>query len=179
MARGAAQKKTTDMRSMMEIYQELAIPGVPHKLLAGMAGSWSVRGLCAMEPDQPPVEHVGTSEQRMIFDGRFLQQEFSGEMMGSPFSGIGFTGYDNQSGKYVSTWMDTMGTGIYYFEGTAGPDGRTITQTCSYDDPVRGPVTWRNVTRIVDDNTLEIEMFSIDQSGTEEKMAQMTYSRRN
>lgn len=178
MARESAQKKTMDMQSMMEIYRELATPGDPHKLLAGMAGSWSVRSMCTMEPGKPPMESTGTSEQKMILGGRFLQQEFNGEMMGSPFTGIGFAGYDNHTGKYVSTWMDTMGTGIYYFEGTAGADGKTITQTCSYDDPVRGPMKWRSVTRIVDNNTLEFEMYCTDNSGKEEKMAEMTYTRK-
>lgn len=46
-----------------------------------------------------------------------------------------------------------MSTGIYYFEGTAAADGKTITQECKYDDPVKGPAVWRSVTRIVDDDT--------------------------
>jgi hypothetical protein len=178
MARDATQKKSMDMQTMMEVYQELAIPGAPHKLLAGMAGNWSVKSTCCMEPGNPPIESTGSAEQKMILDGRFLQQEFSGDMMGSPFNGVGFTGYDNHTGKYVSTWMDTMGTGIYYFEGTADADGKTITQTCNYDDPVRGPLTWRSITRIVDNNTLEFEMYTIDNSGKEDKMAEMTYTRK-
>ena len=31
-------------------------------------------------------------------------------MKGSPFTGIGFAGYDNHTQKYLSTWMDSMGT---------------------------------------------------------------------
>jgi hypothetical protein len=177
MTRESTQKKTMDMQTMMEVYQEMATPGDPHKLLAGMAGSWSVKSMCSMEPGKPPMESTGTSEQKMILGGRFLLQEFSGEVMGSPFTGIGVIGYDNHAGKYMSTWMDTMGTGIYYFEGTAGADRKTITQKCSCNDPVQGPVEWRSVTRIVDDDTLEFEMYSTDQSGKEQKMAEMTYTR--
>jgi hypothetical protein len=176
---GEAVKKKMDMQTIMEIYQELAVPGAPHQLLAGMAGSWSVKGTCSMEPGGSTVEHTGTSEQRMILGGRFLQQEFSGEMMGSPFTGIGYMGYDNHTRKYVSTWLDSMGTGIYYFEGTAGTDGKSITQTCSYDDPVRGPVQWRSVTRIVDESHLAFEMYITDQSGKEDKMAEMEYTRKS
>jgi hypothetical protein len=178
MARESAQRKPVETPSAMDVYRELATPGAPHRLLAGMAGSWNVKGSCVMETGKPPVEHTGVSEQRMILDGRFLQQEFSGEMMGSRFSGIGFTGYDNHTGKYVSTWMDSMGTGIYYFEGTAGTDGRTITQTCDYDDPVQGPVKWRSVTKVVDSDTLGFEMYITGKSGREEKMAEMTYTRK-
>ncbi len=166
------------MQSMMEVYRELATPGGPHKLLANMAGTWNVRSTCWMEPGGAPMEHTGISEQKMILGGRFLHQEFSGEMMGSPFNGIGTVGFDNHTKKYVSTWMDSWGTAIYYFEGTADEDGRTITQTCDYDDPVRGKVKWRSVTRIVDINTMKFEMYTTDRSGSEEKMAEMTYSRK-
>ncbi len=176
MAKESTARKEMDMQSMMDVYRKLATPAASHTLLARMAGCWDVKSTCWMEPGKP-VESSGTSEQKMILDGRFLQQDFSGDMAGSPFSGIGYTGYDNHKGKYVSTWMDTMGTGIYYFEGTVGSDGRTITQTCNYDDPVQGPVKWRSVTTLVDDDTLEFEMYTTNASGKEEKMAEMTYTR--
>jgi hypothetical protein len=124
------------------------------------------------------MEWTGTSEQKMLLGGRYLQQEFAGEMMGSPYNGIGFTGYDNHTRKYVSTWMDSMSTGLMYFEGTAGADGKTITQTARYDDPVQGPMQWRTVTRIVDDNTFLFEMYSTGKSGKEVKMMEITYTRK-
>lgn len=176
MTRESTARKELDMQSMMDVYHKLAIPGAPHEFLTKMEGSWSVRSTCWMEPGNP-VESSGTAEHKMVLDGRFLHQEFFGEMTGSPFSGIGYVGYDNHTGKYVSTWMDTMGTGIYYFEGTASADGRTITQFCNYDDPVQGPVKWRSVSRLVDDDTLEFEMYITNSSGKEEKMADMTYTR--
>lgn len=71
-----------------------------------------------------------------------------------------------------------MSTGIYYFEGTASANGKTITQESSYDDPVKGPTVWRSVTRIKDDNTLEYEMFLIPKRGKEEKVMEMTVTRK-
>jgi hypothetical protein len=178
MARESALRKPSDMETMCAVYQELATPGDHHRLLAEMAGSWSVKSRWWMTPGDPPMESAGSSEQKMVLEGRFLQQDFSGEMMGGQFSGIGFTGYNNHTGMFISTWMDSMGTGIYYFEGSAGPDGRTITQTCSYDDPVRGALVWRSVTRIVDGDRLEFEMYTKDSSGREDWMGEMTYTRK-
>jgi Protein of unknown function (DUF1579). len=178
MTTNEQQAGTMDMQAMMEVYRKLATPGAPHKLLERMAGSWDTRFTAWMEPDQPPEESTGTCEQKMILDGRFLQQEFSAEMMGSPFNGFGIMGYDNHTGKYVSTWMDTMGTAIMYFEGTAGADGTSITQTATYDDPVQGPMEFRSVTTVVDDNTLAMEMYSTGTSGKEVKMMEGTYSRK-
>jgi hypothetical protein len=166
-----------ETQEMMEIYMKVATPGTPHRLLASMAGNWNTVGRFWMEPGKPAVESSGRSEQKMILDGRFLQQDYNGDMMGTPFSGIGFIGYDNHTEKYVSTWMDTMGTAIMIFEGTASADGRTITQTGRYDDPVQGPMEWRSVTRVVDDNTLEMEMYATGKSGKEEQMMEITYSR--
>jgi len=174
MARESAQRKEP---SAMDIYAELSTPGAPHKLLERMAGTWRMQGDCRMEPGGDWIEHTGISEQRMVLGGRFLQQDFKGEMLGIPFTGIGFTGYDNHTEKYVSTWLDSFGTGIYHFEGTGSSDGKSITQTCSYDDPVRGPLTWRNVTRIVDATTLEFRMYTIDSSGREDEMAVLVYTR--
>lgn len=172
------QESKSDMQEMMEIYKKLATPGDPHNLLATMAGRWDARVRSWMEPDKPPMESNGTSEGKMILGGRFLQQDFTGDMMGMPFTGIGFTGYDNHTRKYVSTWMDSMGTAILFFEGTPGGDGKTITQESSYDDPIKGPMKWRSVTRFLDQDTHLFEMHSIDRSGKEEKMMEITYTRK-
>jgi hypothetical protein len=78
----------------------------------------------------------------------------------------------------MSTWIDSMGTVTLFFEGTGSPDGKTITQECRYDDPIKGPMKWRSVTRIVDDNTHLFEMYGTDKSGKEAKMMEITYTRK-
>ena len=174
----AEKKQEGKMDREMEVYRKLGTPGAPHELLAGMAGSWSAKIKNWMGPDTPPMEWTGSCEQRMLLGGRFLQQEFGGEMPVGRYNGIGFTGYDNHTKKYVSTWMDSMSTGIMVFEGTAGADGKTITQTARFDDPVQGPMQWRSVTRIVDGKNFVFEIYSTGKSGKEEKMMEITYTRK-
>jgi hypothetical protein len=171
------EKGKIDEKAMMEIYMKLGTPGAPHKMLASLAGTWIAKSKAGMETGKI-IEDTGISEQKMVLGGRFLQQEFTGEMMGSPFTGIGYTGYDNHREKYISTWMDSMGTAILFFEGAAGADGKTITQECSYDDPVKGPMKWRSITRIVNDNSNVFEMYGIDKSDKQEKMMEITYTRK-
>jgi hypothetical protein len=174
----AAEKNQESTKGQaMELYRKLGTPGAPHKQLASMAGSWTTRIKTWMGPDSPPMESKGTSEQNMLLGGRFLQQVFTSEMMGT-YNGIGFTGYDNHTKKFVSTWMDSMSTGISYFEGTAAADGKTITQTSQFDDPIRGPMQWRTVTRIVDENTFLFEMYGTYKNAKEEKMMEITYTRK-
>lgn len=174
----AKQETIKDMQEIMEIYKKVGTPGEPHKLLAKLEGSWTTRTRGWMEPDKPPVVSSGTCEQKLILDGHYLQQVYTGDMMGQPFTGINLLGYDNQSGKFESVWLDSMSTGIFYFVGPESADGKTITQECSYDDPIKGPSVWRSVTRIKDDNTLEFEMFITPKGGKEEKMMEMTVARK-
>lgn len=171
-------KQEGKMDQAMEVYRKLGTPGAPHKLLASMAGDWSAKIKSWRGPDTPPMEWTGSCEQKMLLGGRFLQQEFAGEMPVGSYNGIGFTGYDNHTRKYVSTWMDSMSTGIMVFEGTAGADGKTITQTARFDDPVQGPMQWRSVTRIVDGKNFVFEIYSTGKSGKEEKMMEITYTRK-
>ncbi len=178
MATAKKQKGKMDMQSMMAIYKKAGTPGAPHKRLANLAGSWTTKTTAWFEPDKPPVESRGSCRQKMILGGRFLQQEYTGKVMGDAFTGINLIGFDNHTKKYVSIWIDSMSTGIYFFEGTASPNGKTITQISCYDDPARGPMSWRSVSRIVDINTMKYEMYIKPKGGKEEKMMEMTLTRR-
>ena len=165
-------------KNEMEAYQKYSIPGAPHRLLARMAGSWKTNTKSWFEPGKPPTESKGSCEQKMILDGRFLHQAFTGDMMGALFTGVGITGYDNFKKRYVSTWMDSMSTGIFFFEGISSSDEHTIAMECRTEDPVRGSVRWRSMTRIVDDDTHLFEMYITDRSDKEQKMMEITYTRK-
>jgi hypothetical protein len=173
----AKQNDKMDMQAMMEVYKKVGTPGAHHTLLTKLEGSWitKTRG---WEGGKQVMESSGTCEQKLILGGHYLQQEYTGDMMGAPFTGINFLGYNNHTKKYESIWVDSMSTAIYFFVGAASADGKTITQKCTYDDPVRGPAIWRSVTRIKDDNTQEFEMFITPKGGKEEKMMEMTATRK-
>ena len=177
MATDIKRQDATRKRETMDVYQKLALPGAPHKLLASLTGRWHTHTKAWMEPGKPPMESEGTSEHKMLLGGRYLHQEFNGNMMGAPFTSIGITGYDNNTQRYVSTWMDSMSTGIFFFEGTADAEGRTINQHCRYDDPVKGPMKWHSVTKIVDSNTHVFKMYGTDKSDKEAKMMEIIYTR--
>ena len=176
----AKEKKPAkmDMQAMMETYKKLATPGEPHKQLASLAGSWTTKTKEWMEPNKPPMESTGTCEEKVLLDGRFLQQECTGDMMGQAFTGIGVTGYDNYTKKYVSTWMSSMGTGIFVMEGTASADGKTITLHGSHKDPTWGVMKHRAVLKFVDENTHTFEMYHKGKDGKEMKDMEITYTRK-
>ena len=100
---GQAKDKNSEMqmdpKAMMEMYKKLATPGEPHKLFATLEGSWTTATKSWMDPSKPPMESTGTADMKMLLDGRFLYQEFTGQMMGQPFSGVGIDAYDNVQKK--------------------------------------------------------------------------------
>ena len=173
-----ADEQKMDMQAMMEKFEKQGTPGEPHKRLASMEGSWNTKTKSWMEPNKPPMETAGTCEQKMILGGRFLKQKCSGDMMGKTFEGVGLTGYDNQTKKYTSTWMDSMSTTLHVMEGTSGDDN-TITQEGQYTCPIRGEMKLRSVTKVVDQNTNIFEMYGTDKSGQEMKMMEITYTRKS
>ncbi len=114
----------------------------------------------------------------MLLDGRFLYQEYHAQMMGQPYSGIGIDAYDNMTKKYVTAWMDTMGTGIFMMEGTASADGKTIALKGSHPEPGGGKMHHRALWKLVDANTQIFEMYGTHGQGKEEKMMEITYTRK-
>ncbi len=150
------------MAEMMQKWGKFATPGKPHEHLALRAGHWDhhVKSWCDPDPNAPPMESTGTTKTKMILGGRFLLDHSNGEFNGEKFEGMGITGYDNLKKKYVTIWIDSMGTGMMVAEGEADSEGKVFTYKGTYSDPMAGKVkTSRMVETIVDDETWKMEMF--------------------
>lgn len=92
---------------------------------------------------------------------------------------MGITGYDNTTKKYTSTWTDNMSTALHVMEGTAS-DAQTINQEGEFTCPLKGRMKLRSVMKIVDNNTNVFEMHGTDdKSGQEQKMMEITYTRKS
>ncbi|MBZ0103274.1 MAG: DUF1579 domain-containing protein [Thermoanaerobaculia bacterium] len=175
---GAAPQMTPEQQAMMEAYQKAGTPGPQHAALAAGAGTWDVVAKSWMEPGAPPVEEAGTATRSMMLGGRVMVEEYQGSMMGQPFTGHGLHGYDNVSGKYWSTWIDSMSTGLMVSEGTCDEAGN-CQFTGSWNDPVtKGPVEARMVLRAVSETVEVFEMFGPGPDGKETKMMELTYTKR-
>jgi hypothetical protein len=131
-----------------------------------------------MAPGQPPTEATGSAEVKSLFGGRFIHEEFHGSMMGEPFSGIGMTGYDNATKKYVSTWTDSMSTNIMRTEGSYDAAKKAYTYDASYVDPLMGPKTMRIVARVLDKDNHVSEFFEPGPDGQWVKMMELAYKRK-
>jgi hypothetical protein len=178
LAQDKQPKMTPEQQAEMETYMKAATPGAPHKMLAGMAGSYSVKVKSYPAPGAPAVEETGTATRSMALDGRVLVEDVKGTMMGMPFTGHGMTGYDNVSNKYWSTWNDNMGTGVMVSEGKCDAQN-SCTFTGTWNDPVKkGPVTERMTSRWTNPTTEIFEMYGPGKDGKEMKMMEITYTKK-
>jgi hypothetical protein len=174
---GEAPQLTPEQKAEMEAYQKAGAPGEPHKTMAATAGAYTIKTKSWSEPGGPAMEETGTATRTMALDGRVLLEEVHSTMMGTPFTGRGMTGYDNVSGKYWSTWNDSMSTGIMVSQGTCDAKN-TCTFTGSWNDPIKkGPVTARMTSRWTSPKTEIFEMYGPAKDGKEMKMMEITYTK--
>jgi hypothetical protein len=166
---------------MMKRWQEAATPGEGHKVLEQFVGEWETTTRMWMEgPAKPAAESKGTSVVSWVMDGRFIQQESTGQMMGMPHRGVGFTGYDNFKKKYVMSWIDNTATALYTGEGTADRDGKVMTFYGKMDEPMTGEKnkTIRYVTRIIDRDKHVFEIYDLVGTPNEFKALEIIYTRK-
>lgn len=120
-----ASKKSARMTmgesAMMAAWQKAMTPSEGHRRLEPMVGSWRAKTTFTMAPGAPAEVSEGTAENRWVLGGRYLEQTYKAAMMGMPFEGIGYTGYDNAQRRYAGTWMDNFGTGFMHSIGKGKP----------------------------------------------------------
>ncbi len=171
-ASGADKKKAPagppDEKAMMEAMTKAATPGEPHKKLESMVGTWDTKVTMWMDPSKPPEESTGTSENRWVLGNRYVQQTYEGTFMGQPFSGIGYTGYDNITKKYTGTWMDSASTAMMNMTGKGTMNDPMTGKACKLTSKVT----------VADNDHHTMEMWGPDPSGKVYKMMEITYVRK-
>ena len=164
---------------MMKAWMAQSTPGPTHKALEAAVGSWDVKTKMWMAPGAPPAESAGTSENKMILGGRFLEQRYEGTMMGQPFSGIGVTGYDNYKKKVVATWIDSMSTSVMVMQGTADKTGKVITCFGTMDDVIaKKPMKVKSRVTIVDADHHKYESWHTGPDGKWAQDLDISYTRK-
>ena len=177
---GAQPDAKTQMEQQMKEYMEkYAAPGEHHKHLEMMVGSWTTQARFWPAPGAPVMESTGTAEHKMALGGGFLLTSYQGEFGGTPFEGMGTAAYDRYLGKYVETWIDSMGTMVLVSEGSGDGTGKVRTVTAKFVDPMtQKPTTMRSVYRIVDADHHKLEMYSQTPGQEEFKIGEIAYTRK-
>jgi hypothetical protein len=171
--------KPEDSAAMMQKWIAYMTPGEMHAMLAKSDGVWSADVTSWMTPDAPPNKSTGTATNKMILGGRYQQSTFKGSFDGQPFEGVSTLAYDNAKQKWISTWIDNMGTGIMTVEGTYDAASKTMNFDGSMTDPTTGKdCKIRETFQIIDDNTQKMQMFCTYPGGKEYKNMEIVYTRK-
>jgi uncharacterized protein DUF1579 len=174
------KEMSAEEKAAMDAMMKAGSPGEQHKQLARMAGKWDTTVKMYQAPGAPPQISTGVSENKLVLGGRWVQETFNGTFMGMPFSGIGYTGYDNIKKQYVGTWMDTMSTSVMQSAGTADASGKNFEFSATMDDPVTGKaVTTKSTMTVTDENHHTMEMWMPGPDGKMFKMMEINYTRKN
>jgi hypothetical protein len=166
------------MAEMMKKMEIAAAPGAAHKALEPFVGNWKAEVKTWMTPGQPPTVTKGSAKSTWVMNGRYVQEEFSGEIMGKPFRGMSLTGYDNVRQKYSSVWVDDMSTSIVTSEGDADAAGKVFTFNGDYACAMTGDKHRKStlIYRIISKDKHVFEMHDPAQANA--KMMEITYTRK-
>lgn len=120
----------------MARWQAANTPGLGHKMLHTLAGDYDTTMRMWMDPAAPPMESKGSSHMKVVLDGRFVHEHLKGDVMGQPFEGMGYFGFDNTLNQFNCAWVDNMNTSITFSKGSISADGKTITYVGSMNEPM-------------------------------------------
>jgi len=175
----ASKAPSSGDRARLEALQKASTPGEPHKKLDALVGTFDTRVRSWIDPSKPPEDSTGTSVNSWVLGGRYVEQQFEGTMLGEPFTGIGYTGYDNIQKKYVSVWLDTAGTGMIYLIGSVDATGKTIAGRATMWDPVYAkPFPVESKLVITDRDHHSFELVGKAPNGRMSKLVEIQYTRK-
>ncbi|MBI2386472.1 MAG: DUF1579 domain-containing protein [Elusimicrobia bacterium] len=158
---------------------DATVPGRHHERLADFAGTWDIHARFWRQPETAPHESAGTAELRLILGGRFLEQRQEGRHLGKPTSGVGYVGFDNTKGRYVSLWLDDLSTAIMRTEGPPDPSGKAIRTRGTIDDAASGkPLRIEEVMTLVGPDRFTYEAWIGPPEGKLVRVMEIVYSRR-
>lgn len=184
----AGQPSAADMQKMMQQMMEMSKLNENHKLLTSLDGTWDYHIKFWMNPDPnaKPDESSGTATRKSIMGGRYVVMDVGGpmkmpdedgKMKTVQFKGMGIEGYDNVKKKFVASWIDNMGTGMEFSEGTYDPATKTFTYSMEME-PMPGMKTQvREVIKVADNSHMMLEWYE-NQGGQEKKTMEINYTKK-
>lgn len=113
------QNKPTEQAPMM------ATPQAEHRWLQQLVGEWTSEARMTMAPE---AEACQGSESVRSLGGLWILAEGRGEMPGGGTATMLMTlGYDPAKKRYVGTWVGSMMTHLWVYDGELDPGGTVLT----------------------------------------------------
>jgi hypothetical protein len=117
--------KPGDKKDPQAKFEPRSKPGEGQKFLEQFVGEWDVVKTFHPRAGEP-VKSTGECSQKMIHDGRFLQSEFTFTSDAGKTTGTGLIGFQPESGRFTSVWVDSRQTRMSFRQSEDKFDGRQI-----------------------------------------------------
>jgi hypothetical protein len=172
-----------DPRLLITLFLILAAPVQVHaqspmQSMTQYAGDWKGNYTMWMDTSSASMNYQVSAHIEMKMNNLFFTSHYTGSIMDMAYEGVSTIAYDLQKGKFESTWMDNMNSGISYMEGKASADKKSIEfhgiaceQATGTDEPVRQVLTLTDATH------QKIEMF-VMMNGKEVKTIEINLTKK-
>ncbi len=155
-------------------------PRKEHEWLKTLVGEWTYASECSMEPGKPPEKFTGAESVRSLGD-LWVLGESTGQMPGGGTATMVMTlGYDPDKERFVGTWVGSMMTHLWVYEGTLDQERRVLTlttegPTCTGSG---GLAKFQDVVEIKSDDHRILTSRMLGEDGTWQKIMQADYRRK-
>jgi len=159
-------------------YMAVSRPGTEHRWLDPLVGSWTidVRWLGAGEAE---TRTSGTSDNRWILGGRFLQCESTAGEGPSRVDATTFYGFDNNQKRFFSLAMHNLATSYRELSGSYDPATQSFLLSGKERDEVTGSVlVYRELLKIEGPDRHVLKVYVDVQGRAPVKVVEAVYTRR-
>ena len=149
-----------------------------HALLEEMSGTWNASVKFWAQARSEPAVSTAKSIYKSILNGKFLIEDYQGTYSEKSYQGMSIMGYDTILQKFNNYWVDNMGTGAIYSEGTYNSETKTISLNGEVTDPItktKRPTL--STLKIIDKDNHLLEMYDLLPGGKKFKTLEIEYKR--
>src|SRR5262245_57158278 len=167
------------LTAVAEAQTEMPKPAAEHELLKQFAGNWEMKAEAAAAPGEEAMKCEGTESANMI-GGFWLVSQAQGKMKDIPIGSVLTLGYDPATKKYVGTFVCSMDSTFWNYEGTMDAGGKRLilqTEGPSPIDPTK-KVKFRETLELVDQDHKVFTSTLQGDDGNWMKIATIDYRRK-
>lgn len=144
-----------------------------------MVGRWTAEFACQMGLNQPPVKTKGVEVVRSL-GGLWVLAEGEGETPDGESSHTVMTlGFDPHKNKFVGTFIASMMTHLWIYQGSLDPSGKKLPLDTEGPDFSGGPklIPYQDVIEFIDDDHRMLSAFVQTEEGHWQQIVTAHYHR--
>jgi hypothetical protein len=173
----ACSAAPADRSDPQDSFEPRSAPGQGQEFLGKMAGDFTVEKTIHRRSGDPVTTH-GECRQAMVQGGRFLQSDFTFHGEQGDTTGMGLIGFDTESGRFTSFWIDSRSTRVSVRQSGEPFDGREIRlHSVAVGEGTEVRVS-RTSTHVEADGSIVHRQVSVQPDGSERPVMELRLQRR-